>query len=159
MFDPRFGLRGKKRKYPIKKGKYGRSARRRAFQLFDFGRMPDQVYAELDISLRTARRYYADWKKLPGAYSAHYKLAKHLRKNRPDIHYDMVRQVADEFKIPADETSIPYKCVFPGSLSVSIIYSLFFSSTAISGGTKSSKLLNAPFPPNNKKLLLYNIYI
>jgi len=56
-------FRKKRRKYPIKRDNSGRSARERAFELFDKEMMPAEIKDELAISVKTARRYYADWKK------------------------------------------------------------------------------------------------
>ena len=59
----------KGRKYPIKrKGKYGlnfKSARQRCFLFFDRGMTPAEAAEMAGVSPRTARRYKADWEKLP----------------------------------------------------------------------------------------------
>ena len=67
----------KSRKYPIKKDETGKTARRRAFEAFDKGMRPAQVSRLVDISFRTACRYFTHWKRLPGHYQV-----KHARPNQ-----------------------------------------------------------------------------
>jgi len=52
------------RRYPVKKDENGLSARQRAFNLFGTGQRPAQVCKTIPISLRTACRYFQDFKKL-----------------------------------------------------------------------------------------------
>jgi len=66
----------KKRKHPIKRDDRGRSARQRAFKAFKGGSTPAQVATMVPISVRTARRYYADWKKLPQNLEMRYRILK-----------------------------------------------------------------------------------
>ena len=66
----------KKRKHPIKRDDLGRSARQRAFKAFKGGSTPAQVATMVPISVRTARRYYADWKKLPQNLEMRYRILK-----------------------------------------------------------------------------------
>lgn len=95
-------LRKKRRKYPLKKDEGGRSARRRAFEAFDRGLRPTQVTGEVDISLRTARRYHADWKKQPRALELRYQLAKEARKYTPEIENELVKALAAELDLPEE---------------------------------------------------------
>jgi hypothetical protein len=57
-------LFGRSGRYSIKRDEYGRSARQRAFNAFDDGKWPAEVAKLVGISQRTARRYFADWKKI-----------------------------------------------------------------------------------------------
>ena len=72
------------RKYPIKRDEFGRSARQRAFWLFDTGMRPSAVAPRVGISVRTARRYCADWKKT-GADDKRYHFVKKLIKNSSEF--------------------------------------------------------------------------
>lgn len=58
----------KQRKYPIKRDDTGRSARSRAFELFNNGMRPSKAAPKIGISAKTAYRYYEDWKKYPRNY-------------------------------------------------------------------------------------------
>jgi len=69
----------KSRIYPIKKDENGQSARKRAFNAFDNGSRPSEMVKDLDISLRTACRYFEDWKKLPGDFKYRYETLKAIR--------------------------------------------------------------------------------
>ena len=64
----------KKREYPIKRDESGRSLRSQAFELFDQGYRPSQVYKQqlVAASKTTLFRYYEDWKRKKG--SIHYRL-------------------------------------------------------------------------------------
>lgn len=73
---PVIELRRKGRKYPIKRDSYGRSARQRAFAAFENGKTPAEVAVMVPISVRTARRYFADWQKLPHNLELHYRMIR-----------------------------------------------------------------------------------
>ena len=96
-------LRGKSwrggRKYPIKRDEEGRSARQRAFALFDVGLMPADVAAQVGISARTARRYRADWKKRPRDYRVHYDLMKRWLRN-PEARRLFAAEIAGHLDLP-----------------------------------------------------------
>jgi hypothetical protein len=53
----------RQRKYATKRDDSGRSARQQAFDLFAEGQRPAQVCKQLPMSLRTACRYFEDFKK------------------------------------------------------------------------------------------------
>ena len=88
----------KKRRYPLKLDKYGRSARSRAFKLFEKGMMPAQAANIVDISKRTARRYFADWKKMPENLDKRYKLAQLAIKEAP-FREEVISIVAKKLEI------------------------------------------------------------
>ena len=54
----------------------GRSAKRRAFEAFEDGKTPAEVAPMVSISARTARHYFADWKKLPQNLEETYRMLK-----------------------------------------------------------------------------------
>ncbi|HEY95180.1 MAG TPA: hypothetical protein G4O15_09625 [Dehalococcoidia bacterium] len=73
------------RKYPIKRDWYGRSLRQRCFELFDEGKRPVQVAAELRANKKTVFRYYRQWKKMGPNFEKQLAYVKGLLdKNSPD---------------------------------------------------------------------------
>jgi hypothetical protein len=95
-----------RRKYPIKRDESGQSARKRAFAAFDEGKKPEEVYGSIEISLRTARRYYADWKKLPKNFTKNYELQRKLkRRGSPFFDDKTIKQVATKVFISEDEVA------------------------------------------------------
>ena len=54
----------KRRKYPIKRDQYGRSARQHAFVLFDKKYRPAQIFKQglIPVPIRTLFRYFEGWK-------------------------------------------------------------------------------------------------
>ena len=54
----------KRRRYPIRRDKTGRSMRQQAFELFEQGSRPSDIYKQklVPASPRTLFRYYEDWK-------------------------------------------------------------------------------------------------
>ncbi len=95
-------LKRKKRKYPIKRDEFGQSARQRCFDTFDSGKRPAEASRLVDVSLRTARRYYADWKKLPNNMELRYHIAKSLRKNS-EFRKDMIEIIANSLRMSEEE--------------------------------------------------------
>ena len=95
----------KKRKYPIKKNKYGWSNRYRSMLCFDNGMTPAQVAAASDgeISLRTACRYYAQWKKRPRDLEHMYRVIKEVLKRHPAFSETLLKNTADRLGLPLDE--------------------------------------------------------
>jgi len=95
----------KKRKYPIKKNKYGWSNRYRALMLFDQGMTPAQVASGSDgeVSVRTARRYYSCWKKLPRGLEEKYRRIRKAMKRYPEYSEMLLKNVADQLGLPLDE--------------------------------------------------------
>lgn len=83
----------KSRKYPIKRDQYGKSARQRAFEYFNKGKRPAKVAHLADISLRTACRYHADWKKQPKNFKMRYQLLKASTSN-PKFRKELYKRLA-----------------------------------------------------------------
>jgi transposase len=84
----------KKRRYPVKQDSYGRSARRRAFEAFDDGKKPAEVAGIIRISKKTARRYFADWKKLPHDLEITYRLLKPTRRGTPEFFPETIKSLS-----------------------------------------------------------------
>ncbi len=93
----------KSRKYPIRYDEYGISARKQAFELFDKGRMPEEVIQEMNISLATAKRYYFQWKKLPKNMNASYRLLKSMLKSNSKMMQEMVESLAQKTGMTEDD--------------------------------------------------------
>jgi hypothetical protein len=96
-------LKKKSRKYRIKRDEYGRSARQRAFEAFGYGKRPAEVASIVGISLRTACRFFADWKKLPGDSELWYRIAKAGLKNQPGLPEEVIKTFAAKLDISEEE--------------------------------------------------------
>jgi hypothetical protein len=81
---------GRRLRYPIKRDESGQSARRRAFDAFDEGLKPADVAPMVDISVRTAGRYFEGWKKLPQNFEMRYGLAKMALRTDADFSQKMI---------------------------------------------------------------------
>ena len=92
-----------RRKYPIKRDEFGKSARRRAFDAFDRGLRPAQVIREVDISLSTACRYFADWKKHHPKLEVRYDLLKTLRKMRGELSDETLNRIGEALGMNLEE--------------------------------------------------------
>lgn len=99
----RIMLKWKSRKYPIKRDDYGKSARRRAFDAFDDGKRPAEVGLMVGISLRTACRYFADWKRQPKNLQIRYRIAKAVLKNDPEFPTEIVKSLATGLGMSEEE--------------------------------------------------------
>ena len=62
------------RRYPIKRDALGKTARQRAFALFDKGLRPGSVAPMVDVTLATIYTYSKQWKKLPPNRDLEYKM-------------------------------------------------------------------------------------
>jgi len=100
-FFNRFHRKG--RKYPIKRDESGRSARRRCFDLFDEGRRPSEAAPIVGVSLRTACRYFQDWKKLPRCLEDKYKVARSMMAHSPDFSESLLKDISDILDLPLKE--------------------------------------------------------
>ena len=96
-------LKKKSRKYPIKRDEYGTSARQRAFEAFDQGKRPAEVVLMVGISLRTACRYFSDWKKLPKDSELLYRIAKAGLKNQPGFPEEVIKTFAAKLDMSEEE--------------------------------------------------------
>ena len=102
MFKRVFHSPHRKRKYPIKPDEMGRSARARAFELFDKGLQPPQIPGMVEVSLRTARRYYADWKDKPYT-KGYYDLVKMLLGRKSPVRDMVIGYLASIHGVPKSE--------------------------------------------------------
>jgi hypothetical protein len=68
----------KSRKYPIKRDGRGLSLRVRCFELFDQGKRPVEVAAELKAKEATVVRYFRDWKRRGPNFDLQYAYVKSL---------------------------------------------------------------------------------
>ena len=93
----------KGRKYPIKRDESGRSARRRAFELFDNGMRPAEVVRRVDISLQTAYRYFHDWKKVGGNLERQYQLARKIVKRPAGFSAKAISTLAEALGMAEEE--------------------------------------------------------
>ncbi len=96
-------FRLKSRKYPIKKDAHGRSARHRAFKEFDKGKRPAEIIRAVDISLQTACRYFADWKKRPKNFNIHYNGLRYKVKNDSEFSDLLVDQLVEYLGMSREE--------------------------------------------------------
>jgi len=91
----------RRRRYPLKKDENGRSARQRAFDLFGAGQRPAQVCKTIPISLRTACRYFQDYKRI------HHKIPyatirKWVREN-PEFSDKVIAMLATSLEMDPEE--------------------------------------------------------
>jgi transposase len=96
----------KSRKYPIKRDEYGRSARQRAFDAFDDGQRPAEVRGMVGISLSTACRYFADWKRQPKNLKMRYRIAKAILKNDREFSAETIKSLATGLGMSQEEVII-----------------------------------------------------
>jgi hypothetical protein len=74
----------KRRKYPVKFDKRGKSARSRCFEMFE-GKTPlSEIAKYLGIKIETVRRYHVQWKKDPDLEGRHAYLKQFFKKTAPD---------------------------------------------------------------------------
>ena len=93
----------KSRKYPIKRDEYGTSARQRAFKAFGQGKRPAEVVLMMGISLRTACRYFADWKKLPRNSELWYRVANAGLRNELGFPEEVITTLAAKLEVSEEE--------------------------------------------------------
>jgi hypothetical protein len=97
-------IKGKKtRKYPVRYDEFGRSLRKRSFDLFDKGQRPMQVCKQLPIKVKTCLRYWADWKRIPPNLSQRYIFLRKTLKNNTGLKEDILESVAKYYHISRDE--------------------------------------------------------
>ena len=96
-------LRKRSRRYPIKSDEQGRSARQRAFEAFHCGKRPGEVVQMVEVSPRTAYRYFADWKKLPRHLELGYRMMKTVRKSSGEFSKETVESLSAYLEMPEEE--------------------------------------------------------
>ena len=96
-------LRRRRRKYPIKRDESGKTARRRAFELFDNGKRPAEVAYLVGITKRTGFRYFQDWKKLGPNFEARYTIVKKVLDSSPKHHEGAVKMICELLGLPEEE--------------------------------------------------------
>ena len=94
----------RRRKHPIKRSGGGLSARQRAFDLFSEGYRPAQVCKMLPISLRTACRYYEDFKKLH--HRVPYSTIRKWMKESPEFSDKVIDILATSLEMSPEEVII-----------------------------------------------------
>lgn len=101
LFGPKKG-----RKYPIKRDWSGKSLRRRCFELFDEGKRPVEVAAELRANKKNVFRYFRQWKKIGPNFEKQLAYIKGLlNKDSPDRER-MLKFMADIAGITVNELLI-----------------------------------------------------
>ena len=91
------------RKYPIIRDEDGQSSRQQAFQLFNEGYRPMQIFHMhiLPVPRNTLLRYYEDWKKQNHKISdAQF---KRYLKASPELSQEYVNMLAEYFGVPEEE--------------------------------------------------------
>ena len=96
----------KKREYPIKRDEEGRSLRQQAFELFDDGYRPSQIYKQqlVAASQKTLFRYYEDWKKKGS--NRRYRILKEVRRRNPDITQQLIGDLSTVLGVPVEEVTL-----------------------------------------------------
>jgi len=91
------------RKYPIKRDERGRSLRQQAFELFDEGHRPAEIFKKqlIAASSKTLLRYYEDWKKKGDHVS--YRITKKVMKENPDFAKQMIESLSKHLEMPVEE--------------------------------------------------------
>ena len=89
------------RRYSIKRDENGRSARQHAFDLFSEGYRPARACKMLPISLRTACRYFEDFKKLRHRVS--YSAIRKWMRGHPEISEAVIDMLVTSLEMPWEE--------------------------------------------------------
>jgi hypothetical protein len=93
----------KRRRYPIRRDQSGRSLRQQAFELFDGGSRPSQIYKQklIQASPRTLFRYFEDWKKENNRPS--YSILKKAMRRDPGLTEDLLKELSKQMDMPIGE--------------------------------------------------------
>ena len=93
----------KSRKYPIQKDEKGRSLRKRAFELFDLGYRPADIYHQdlIPIKKSTLYRYFEQWKRNYDHLSL--QSMKQYQRNHPEFTDQLVNLLSEYLEIPVEE--------------------------------------------------------
>ena len=92
----------RKRKYSIKRDSTGKSARRRAFELFDKGMRPAKVAPLIGLLPKTAYRYFEDWKKRPKDFEQRCNIARLLLKRDKNLSEKTLKEIAEVYGYPVN---------------------------------------------------------
>ena len=92
------------RRYPLKRDENGRSARQRAFDLFGTGQRPAEVCKTIPVSLRTACRYYEDFKKLH--HKVPYSMIRKWMRENPEFSDKVIDMLATSLEMPREEVIV-----------------------------------------------------
>ena len=96
----------RRRRYPIRRDERGRSARRRAFDLFDLNRTSAEAAREIGISLRTAYRYRSDWNGLQKNLETKYWLVRKTYQRKQGFSDEMVKKLSEYFGWSEEEVIV-----------------------------------------------------
>ena len=96
----------KRRRYPIRRDKSGRSLRQQAFDFFDEGFRPYHLYKEklVGASPRTLFRYYEDWKRINDHPSD--SIMKKAMRREPGLSEDLVKELSEQIDMPVKEVMV-----------------------------------------------------
>jgi len=95
--------KGSKRRYPIHRDPWGRTARQACFFQFDHGKGPSEAAEFVGVSLHTAYRYHHDWKHQGSYFAMRYKVAKALRQRSPDLSLETIKSLGAELGMSEEE--------------------------------------------------------
>ena len=93
----------KSRDYPIQRDEFGRSMRKQAFELFDEGYRPAQVFKQSLVAapMKTLLRYFEDWKKRTRVVSRS-RFRKFMKEN-PEFSEKFIKDLADYFGVSTED--------------------------------------------------------
>ena len=93
----------KRRDYPIKRDEYGHSLRQQAFELFNEGYRPAQIFNQnlITASKVTLFRYFEDWKKQKHRMSR--SILREMMKKYPEFTEKMIAELAKYFGVSAEQ--------------------------------------------------------
>ena len=93
----------KHRRFPIRRDHSGKSLRQQAFELFDGGSRPSQIYKQqlVPASPRTLFRYYEDWKTENDRPSR--TILKRTTRRGPGLTDESIKELSEQLGIPIDE--------------------------------------------------------
>jgi plasmid maintenance system antidote protein VapI len=92
------------RRYPIKRDANGHSVRQRAFDLFRTGQRPAQVSKTIPISLRTACRYFQDYKRIH--HQIPYTTIRKWVRENPEISNNVIAILATSLDMTPEEVVV-----------------------------------------------------
>jgi len=84
-------------------GRYGKSLRQQAFQMYDCEASPDVVSYALGLKPETAERYYRSWRKRDRGLDARYAAIQRVRERMPHIKTDMLAFISQTYAIEPED--------------------------------------------------------